>query len=438
MRLRKWIAAAVWLALAPISPPLPAAGLSLQEAIALALERSPALAVEHGKVAEAEADYQSARAGLLPRVSLSAYHNQLNDDRLNPSGAALPGARLFTRESFAGLLGRQVLFDGGRTESARQAAARGLEAQQIGYGSVREDTAYQVAQAYFRVLEARALVRVAQVSLTRQREFEKLTGVLFSAGKATRLDGMKADAQAADAERTLERAREAERLALVWLRRVIGLPMEELLDPTDALPTEIVPPRDERELATLALQSNPDLRRVDRQIDQARDNRSAARAARLPEFSLQGSYGYRERDLGGGAPEWMLGVVAVWTVYDGGATASQTAKAIARLGQLEESRRAARLALEADVHDAASAWRLARADAIATARLQAVNEEALKAALALYAGGKATALDVLTAQADVTRSEGTRAQAIAAYAIARSRLARLAGLKDSSQLEQKP
>lgn len=438
MRLRNWIAAALWLALAACSPPLPAAGMSLQDAISLALERNAALSVERGKIAEAEADYHGARAGLLPRVSLSAYHNQLNDDRLSPSGVTLPGARLFTRESFAGLLARQVLFDGGRTESARQAAARGLEAQQIGYGSAREDTAYQVAQAYYRVLEARALVRVAEASLTRQREFEKLTGVLFSAGKATRLDGMKAEAQAADAERTHERAREAERLALVWLRRVIGLPMEEPVDPTDVLPAAIAAPRDERELAKLALQANPDLKRLDRQIDQARDNRSAARAARLPEFSLQGSYGYRERDLGGGAPEWTLGVVAAWTVYDGGATASQTAKAIARLAQLEESRQAARLALEADVRDAAGAWRGSRADADAAGRLHAANEEALKAALALYASGKATALDVLSAHADVARAEGTRAQALAALAIARVRLARLTGVKDASQLEQKP
>lgn len=438
MKLRRLVLIGALLALAASSPALPAAALSLKEAIALALAHNPALSVERGKLAEAEAEYQNARSGLFPRISLSAYHNHLNDGRLNPSGAALPGAKLFSRETFAGLLGRQVLFDGGRVESARQAAARGLEAQQVGYGSAREDTVYQVAQAYYRVLEARALVRVAQTALARQREFEKLTGVLFRAGKATRLDGMKAEAQAADAERTLERAREAERLALVLLRRFIGLAMEEPLDPTDVLPAQIVAPRDERELAMLALQGNPDLKRIERLIDQARDNRSAARAGRAPEFSLQASYGYRERDLGGGAPEWTLGLVAAWTVYDGGAVASQTAKAIARLAQLEESRNAARLALEADVREAASAWRGARADADAARRLHAANDEALKAALALYASGKATALDVLGAQADLTRAEGAGAQAVAAYAIARVRLVRLSGVKDESQLEQKP
>jgi outer membrane protein TolC len=262
--------------------------------------------------------------------------------------------------------------------------------------------------------------------------------VLFSAGKATRLDGLKAQAQSADAQRTLERAREAERLALALLRRVIGLAMEEPLDPGEALPSSLASPRDESELAALALQGNAELKRIDRQIEQARDTRQAARAARAPELAVQASYGYRERDIGGSAPEWIVGVVAAWTVYDGGATASQTAKASARLAQLQASRQVGELALQADIADAAGAWRSAGADADAAARLQAANEEALKAALSLYASGKATALDVLGAQSDLARAEGSRAQARAALAVARVRVARLTGIKDAAQLEQRP
>lgn len=414
----------------------PATALTLAEAITLALERNPSLAVEQGKLAEAEADLRTARAALLPRFSLSASYNRLNDDRLSPAGAMLTGPGLFARETFAGALGRHTLFDGGRTGAGIRGASLGIEAQQAALGVAREETAYQVSQAYYRVLEARALVEVANAGLARQREFEQLTGVLFRAGRATRLDGMKAEAQRVDAERTAQRAEEVAQLALVLLRRALGTGMDERLDPTDRLPEGPHTPKGAAALSALALAANAELARLDRQLEQAREQVAAARAGRAPEVSLQGSYGYRDRDVGGSAQEWTLGVFASWTLFDGGATAGQIAKAQARVAQLEDTRRAAEIAVQADVQEALSAWRSAQADEQAAARLRAANAEALKAALTLYRSGKATGLDVLTAQTDLTRAEGARAQALTAYAIARARLVRLTGVSDGLQLEE--
>lgn len=412
--------------------------LSLEQAIALAHERSPTIAIERQRLAESEADYRSARAGLLPRLSLSAFHNRLNDDRLSPAGSTTGAITLFSRETFAGVLARQLLYDGGRVHSLEAAAARGIDAQQAGASTAREEIALQVTQAYYRVLEADALRRVAEEALRRQDEFVQLTEVLFKAGRATRLDGLRAEAQREEARRTLERAREAGQLALVVLRRTMAVPVTEPIGLTDALPLAIAEPRADEALSALALERNVDLKRIAHQIDQAGENREAARAARWPELSLQGSYGHRDRNVGGSALEWTVGVFAAWTLYDGGGLGGQVDKAQARLAQLEESRRGLVVALEADVRDAASTWRTARADAAAAERLLEANRESLKAALTLYQAGKATALDVLTAQADVVRAEGSHAQARAAHAIARARLARLTGASSFADLERSP
>ncbi len=417
--------------------PAAALDLSLERAIALAHERSPIVALERQRLAEAQADYQSAAAGVLPRVALSAYHNRLNDDRLSPSGSGLP-ISLFSRENFAGVQARQLLFDGGRARALQSAATRGIETQTIAIEASREDATLQVAQSYARALESSALVNVASESLHRQDEFVKLAEVLFRAGRATRLDGLRAEAQREDARRTLERAREAEKLSLVVLRRAIALPADEPIRLTDPLPDSFPAPRADAALARLAIDHNSELKRLVQQIEQAGENRTAARATRWPELSLQGTYGNRSRDIGGSAPEWTVGLFANWTLYDGGAIDGQVAKSQARVAQLEDSRRALTLALEADVRDAASAWRTAMADAAAAERLLAANRESLKAALALYQTGKATALDVLSAQSDVVRAEGALAQARSAYAIARARAMRLTGATEVRQLEHSP
>lgn len=411
--------------------------LSLERAIALAHERSPLVALERQKLAEARADSQSAAAAVLPRISLSAYHNRLNEDRLSPAGGGL-AISLFGRENFAGVQARQLLFDGGRARALQGAANRGIDTQEIAIEASRDDVALQVAQGYARALESSALVHVAAESLRRQDEFVKLAEVLFGAGRATRLDGLRAEAQREDARRTLERAKEAEKLALVVLRRAIALPAEEPIRLTDPLPATFAAPRDDATLAKLAIDRNTELKRIAQQIQQADENRAASRSSRWPELSLLGTYGNRSRDVGGSAPEWTVGVFANWTLFDGGAIDGQVAKSHARVSQLEDSQRALILALEADVRDAASAWRTATADAAAAQRLLEANRESLKAALALYQTGKATALDVLSAQSDVVRAEGGLTQARSAYAIARARALRLTGVPDLKQLEDSP
>mgnify|MGYP003481784964 FL=1 len=88
--------------------------------------------------------------------------------------------------------------------------------------------------------------------------------------------------------------------------------------------------------------------------------------------------------------------------------------------------------------DALRAWRTALNDARAGAKLVEANSESLKAAEVLYRSGKATALDVLTAQADLARAEGAQVRAAADYAVARYAVARLVGNPLELESEPKP
>jgi outer membrane protein len=400
----------------------PPATLSLPAALAEALARNPAAGIGQSRLAQAEADYRAARAGLLPRLTASGYFNRLSPDRL---GLGSTPTTLYARETFAGLNARHLLYDGS-TRSKGDAAREAVAVRQAGLDAAASDIAYQVTQSWYRVLEARALAQAAREALTRAREFETLARVLFDAGKTTRLDLLKASSARLDAATALTRADELETTAHALLTAAMGRESPDFrVD--GALPGEVGPPLLEPAALAEARSQNPELRQLRHQIAQAERNIEAARGVRQPTVSLQGGVGNRDRDIGGNANEWTAGLFLELPLYDGGAIDAGIAKAKAALSEAHEAERGARLDLESRLRQALSAWRTAQADAASAAeRIETVSESA-RAAESLYRAGKATALDVLTAQADLARAEADRAQALADYAVARASADRLLG-----------
>jgi len=407
--------------------------LTLSQAIDLALKENPNLGAALARSEEAEADYEIAAAGLLPKVAANASVNRLNEDRLSLGSSS---SALYTRESFGGVTGRQLLFDGGKTSASKSAAQRGVEAGRMGFQTTREETVYRVSQTFTRALDARDTVRVAASALKRQQAFEALTADFFKAGKTTRLDVLKAEAARLDAERVLANAQEAEKMSVVSLAQAIGLRSGLTFSVEGELPGGFKEPLSEDEMLRAVAAHNPDIKQALLQLAQAEESLRSAQAARKPELALLGSYGYRERDIGGSAPEWIVGLAGTWTLYDGGALPAQSEKSRARLNQAREAERIVELGVQTLVKDALRAWRTALNDARASAKLVEANSESLKAAEVLYRSGKATALDVLTAQADLARAEGAQVRAAADYAVARYAVARLVG--EPLELESKP
>ena len=417
------------------SPAAAGERLTLDQAIELALKENPDLGAAAARSREAEADYAIAAAGLLPSVAANASVNRLNEDRLGP-GNSTPSSVLYTRESFGGVTGRQLLFDGGKASASKNAAQRGVEADRMGFQAAREETVYRVSQAFSSALDARDTVHVAASALKRQQAFQSLTADFFKAGKTTRLDVLKAEAATLDAERVLANTQEAKKMAVVSLVQAIGFQSDLTFSVEGELPGRFEEPLSDDELQQIVAAHNPDIKQALLQVTQAEKSLLSAQAARKPELALLGTYGYRERDIGGSAPEWIVGLAGTWVLYDGGALPAQSEKARAKLIQAREAGRSIDLRVQTLAKDALRAWRTALNDVRASAKLVEANSESLKAAEVLYRSGKATALDVLTAQADLAKAEGARVHAAADYAMARYAVARLVG--KPLELESKP
>jgi outer membrane protein TolC len=402
--------------------------LSLEQCIELAFKNNPGLQIQQEKITELENDYRIASAGLYPKLTANAYYTKVNRDRVGTQPAMQ-----YTEESLGQVKLKQLLYDGGKTRYSGRAASKAADAQRDSTEATRLDTVFVVSQAYYRVLEARELLLVGENSRSQREAFFKLTDSYQKAGKATRIESLKAEAQLLDAERSLIQAKEALRISELILKKTIVIGVEAQINIADGLPDAFAEPEKEEILLAQMFENNPDLKMSAQFKEQARLSIDSASGSYLPEISLQGTYGYRDRDVGGSGDEWMAGVFLEWSLFEGGITRAQVAKARARYREVEWNDKAIRDQVRVDLSQALGDIRTALASIRSSKRLVEAQDEAYKATVEFYKRGKATYIEVLTAETDLTQAKAAYVRAVGDYQAASARLDRVTGRRDAEK-----
>ena len=409
--------------------------LTLEDCLSLARKHNPVLSGATEKVRELMADYQAAKSRFFPRLILTSYYERTNPDRLSPGGAATTQP-LFKEEGLISVSGKQLIFDGGTTYYSTRAARKGAETQRQEVQRTADEVTFVVTEAFYRFVEAKENLKVVQESLRQRREFAALSEAFFKAGKVTRLDSLRAQSRYSESALAEIEAKNAVSLAGNILAKTIGLEEDVLLEIKDQLPQELAPSSDMNLLWQEALKGNPEIKKLDLEIEQGRILVKSARGAYFPEVSLQADLGERHHDLGGTKGEWLAGVFMEFPLFEGGLTKAQVAKASSQYLQSLEKKRDRLMGLKVDL---ATAWQdqeNARHGVAATRQTVATNEEAYASAHALYRNGKATGLDVLQAQVDLTGSRFNLVRNKVNHEIARARIRQILGAQDFQSSRQ--
>jgi TolC family type I secretion outer membrane protein len=410
--------------------------LTLGDCLAIAKEQNPVLAASREKIQELVADYQAARSKFFPRLTLLSYYQRIDPDRLSPGGASTT-QNLFGREGLTSLAGKQLVFDGLKTYYNTKAATFGKKAQQEEVVRTADEVAYQVTEAFFRLLEAKEDVRVAETALQERRKFLDLTEAFFRAGKITRVDAFKARSQVLEAEQGSVEAANAVRLAKEILARTLGVEDKTKVDIRGRLPEQFTQAGDFQALWAQAEAANPEIKRLKLELSQSEALIKAARGGYFPEVSLQGSTGVRHRDVGGTAKEWLGGVFMEFPFFEGGLTRAQVAKASSQYRQLLEKQRDRINNLRVELMTGWKEQENARQGVVASRQNIAASEEAYQSALALFRVGKATGLDVLTAEVELTRARLSIVRYQVAFEIGRAKVQQIIG-KIAQEAKAKP
>ncbi len=324
---------------------------------------------------------------------------------------------------------RQLLLDGGRV-AAQVASTRALEGQaEALLVSATRDLRWQLEQAWLSVLEADARVDLAEESEALTLEQQRLTQARYEAGSAARADVVFARVPVARSGLDRVQARTQAASARAALNRLLGLPLGTPLQleepPAPAALEGTVDQAEDR-----ARRQRAEVLQAGALIESARQELRVAEAGgdpRLDAVASANGVAYDEEllpvDCG-----WRVALEARWTLVDGGQVGHDSARARARIREVEALARQARdqVGLEAR-----QAWLEAEAAEVALEASQVEVErarEALAMARGRYASGVALFLEVSQAQVDLLAARSRQTTARYALLRARTRLDRACGV----------
>jgi outer membrane protein len=332
----------------------PARVMSLKDALAYADAHQPSLQAALDRVKAAQADAQVPRAGWLPRAGMAAElfggtANNTTASYLNVREVDLPrigGTPVSRRGSWspsastltAVSLGQELL-DFGKIAAQSAAADAAIEVERYRAAAERLAVDLVVKEAYFAVQGAKTVLRAARDAYERTRVHRDLAAAGVKSGLFAPIEQTRAEADLARFEVQRLHAEGGVLSAQAVLAAAVGAP-DGLLDTSDeTLPTPELPAFDQaiRE----GLERDPILHEVAARLRSQRAGTRAIQAESRPSLALSATLSGRA----GGAtpssgattatgegflpdvPNWDVGLVLRWPLYDGVVAARARASA---------------------------------------------------------------------------------------------------------------
>jgi outer membrane protein len=384
------------------------------------------VAIAHSDEEVAKGAVSLARSPWLPQLDLYGRETWLHyqPEVKVPAGSFATSQDQFTTYGFKAT---QLLYDFGKTSSSISAAQFGLKAREAGTFRIRNRAAVEFIVAYFDLLEAEELLKVAQEEVTRYEAHRKDAAARHKAGVVTRNEVLQADVLLADSKQRLLTAENNESLRTSKINSILMRPLNDFVHASEIVGIPLFAITLDQAWAE-AEQSNPDLRDLDARVRAKEENVSSARAEYLPSVYVSGGYEYSENRYQVHPDNWAVIAGVNINLSAGGATTSRVSMAKGELSSLQFSRAklldAVRLEVKAAWLDYQSST--AKVQVAASAVTQAA--ENLRLQRLRYQEGVGTSTEVLDAVTLMTTAETNawkanfgvrRAEAVLLYTMGR-------------------
>ena len=424
-----------------------ARAVSLDDAVAAALENSPTLQAAEARINSSEALLAQARSYYYPSIGLSASYTrsdnpiqafmmQLNQRQLNMQDPAFNPNEPEDAENVRGSVGAQWrLFDLQRA-AGKDMARLGTEAGAQAFAAARNQLVHEVTRGFYGVLQAQAFADVQVEAIQSIEESLRIARERFAAGGAVKTDVLNLETQLAQANEDLIRARNGAQLALAALNAAIGddlVAADAIAAPAEA-ELAAPPPKCTNERA---FEDRPEFRAAQLMRRIKEQDVRKAQGGYAPTVSAFGSYDLDSEDASDFQDSYVVGVAAEINIFDGARTRAAVRAARADLAAARADEEKARLNLRLDLQQAflgaQEAWE----------RLEVVRKsletarEARRIVQEQYQQGAADVALLLQTQVGVTATETRAAAARYDYLTALSNLQRAKGeLGEDAQRSQ--
>ncbi len=410
--------------------------LTIDGAIAMALEQNPFHLASRERIAQAKAGIRQAVAGFLP--TLNAQGSDTLDEKLFvlefPS--MIPGEppqRIsidFTKDYQMAFSFGLPLYAGGRLTAGYRQANYGLKASQESVRLSEQETVYEAKRAFYGYLLAREFSAVADEALRLAEDFRKNVQNLHEVGMASRFDLLRSEVQVANLKPQAIRARNSVETAALGLKTVCGIDLDT---PVEVRGELVAPPldADARDVVAKALEQRPELRQLDYQRLMAGESLKIARGALLPTLALGGVYNVWGDALNLRKGTWQnyytINLSLSLPIFNGFEARARIGQSKAVLRELELTQKGLTNAIAFEVRQAVLNLDQAQETLLSQEKNVEQAREAVRIAELNYAEGLATNLDVSTAQVALSQARTNYSQALYDCVISQAQLEKAVG-----------
>jgi len=398
--------------------------LSLDDAVALALERNPAMHAARAAGDEADARVGQARGRYLPRLDfVEAW--QGGNQPVYVFGSLL-AQRRFTAADFAlnslnhpdplsnhraGIVVQQTLFDGFATRASTTGARLGASAAQLERQVAGARLHLEVVTAFGRALRARAARAVADAAVGTATEDVRRSETRRDVGLETEANVLAFRVHLAGAEAEKVRAAAEETVARAALNSLIAAPLD---DTTPLVGLTELPQRDVDPVAleTQALAHRPELQQARLSRDQAEAARLGARAGYLPHVLVNAGAEMNGETFTDRASAWSAALEVRWNLFAGGSDSARVAEASAAMRRADAERERLESMVRLEVRTTIAGYQAAVAREATGRRAVEQARESQRIIRDRYDAGLAPASDVLRAAELLAQAESARTGAI--------------------------
>ena len=255
-----------------------------------------------------------------------------------------------TRHMFGGaILVTQPVFMGGAIVAMNKIADIGEEMAANSADARRQETLYQIDQAYWQVVSLRHKQKLAEGFLGLVKKLDGDVQKMIREGVATRSEGLSVSVKVNEAEMAVMKVNDGLTLSKMLLCQLCGLPVDEQVTLADEEKEEIVVTGEARTAAQtdMMLSNRPELKMLQNVVDISHQTTNLLKAGNLPQVMLVGGYSVSNPNVYNGfqrkfSGAWNVAVLMRIPIWNWGdvaykVRAAKGAATIATL-ELEEAR----------------------------------------------------------------------------------------------------
>jgi outer membrane protein len=380
--------------------------LTREQAEQTALHNNPRISVSHLIALAQHQVVRESRSGELPTFSGNLTAEAANDGSRIASGQ-ISDSRLF-QHAGGGFALSQLITDFGHTPNLVASSKLQERAQNANELASRQDIVLATDQAFYNALQAQALLRVAQQTVSTRQSTQGQVNQLTQNKLRSTLDLSFANVTVSQAQLLELDATNDARATMATLDEVLGLDHEiqyTLVDSSTAAPP---PPPDVDVLVQLALKQRPDLQSLDYNHQAEQKLSRAQEDQKLPTITALGTVGAAPVRPGQYfRSSWDGGIAANVNIpiFNGFLFSAQAKEASLRANAAGEQTRQLRNQIVRDVH---TAWLEANNAFLrigVTAELLNQSNQSLGLAQTRYQLGLSSIVELSQAQLQQTQAD---------------------------------